>query len=147
MKKNLIIAGLTAVTLIAAAFAYRPVTEYLTEKPVNKSIAFSVYRDTNYNSEVYDQTSAKVHIVVEKVSKHGRKIVWENTIDARSLKQYPTADKAISQKIIVPGIFERKEHLEVKYFLIYDTKGTELEMQNGSVVSKGVKAEKLDINI
>ena len=147
MKKNLIITGVAAVVVVIAALVYKPIMQVVSEKPVSKSIAFSVYRDTNYNSEVYDQTSAKVHIVVEKVSKHGRKIVWENTIDARSLKQYPTADKAISQKIIVPGIFERKEHLEVKYFLIYDTKGTELEMQNGSVVSKGVNAEKLDINI
>lgn len=147
MKKNLIIAGLVAVTIVAASFAYKPIINAITEKPVSKSIAVSVYRDTNYNSDIYNQTSARVHIVVEKVSKKGRSIVWENTIDARLLKQYPTADKAISQKIVVPGVFERKEHLEVKYYLIYDSKGTELEMQNGAVVSKGVKAEKLDINI
>ena len=147
MKKNLIISASAAVVLLIAAIAYKPVSQALTDTPVEKSIDFSVYSVNNYNSAAYNHTSAQVHIIVEKVSKHSRTIVWEKTMDTRLLKQYPTADKAISQKIIVPGIFDKKEHLEVKYILIYDSKGSQLEMQDGTVVSTGAKSGKLNIGI
>jgi hypothetical protein len=147
MKKNLIIAGFIAATVILGLVAHKPLKQVFTEKPVEKSIAFSVYRANNYTSSVYDQTSARVHVIVEKVSKHSRIIVWEKTMDAKQLRQYPTADRPIVEKIIVPGIFDKKEHLEVKYILVYDSKGSQLEMQNGTVVSTGAKSGKLDITI
>ena len=147
MKKNLIISGIIAATVIIGLVAYKSINQALTEIPVEKSIAFSVYRANNYSSDVYSQTSAQVHVIIEKVSKHGRTIVWEKTMDARLLKQYPTVDQATSQKIIVPGIFDKKEHLEIKYVLIYDSKGSQLEMQDGKVVSTGTKSGRLDISI
>ncbi|QEC69664.1 hypothetical protein FRZ67_21035 [Panacibacter ginsenosidivorans] len=147
MKKNLIIAGIVAATVVIGLIAYKPIKQALTERPVEKSIAFSVYRANNYTSDAYNQTSAQVHIIVEKVSKHSRTIVWEKTMDAKLLKQYPSADQAMSQKIIVPGILDKKEHLEVKYVLIYDSKGSQLEMQDGTVVSTGAKSGRLDITI
>ena len=147
MKKNLIISASAAAVLLISAIAYKPVTQAFTDTPVQKSIDLAVYSANNYSSAAYNQTSAQVHIIVEKVSKHSRTIVWEKTMDARLLKQYPTADKAISQKIIVPGVHDRKEHLEVKYFLIYNSKGSQLEMQDGTVVSSGAKSGKLNIGI
>ena len=147
MKKNLIITGIIAATAIIGVIAYNSIKQVLTETPVEKSIAFSVYRANNYTSDVYSQTSAQVHIIIEKVGKHSRTIVWEKTMDARLLKQYPTVDQATSQKIIVPGIFDKKEHLEIKYVLIYDSKGSQLEMQDGKIVSTGVKSGRLDISI
>ena len=147
MKKNLIIAGLVTVVIALGSIAYKPVINVLTEKPVEKSIALNVYRANTYNGDIYNQTSAQVHVIVEKVSKRGRSIVFEKTLDAKLLKQYPTADQPIIERIIVPGINDRKEHLEVKYVLTYDTKGSQLEMQSGTVMSKGISTEKLDINI
>ena len=147
MKKNLIIAGLVTVVIVLGTIGYKPIMNLLTEKPVAKSIALNVYRANTYNGDIYNQTSAQVRVIVEKVSKHGRSIVFEKTMDAKLLKQYPTADRPIIERIIVPGINDRKEHLEVKYVLTYDTKGSQLEMQSGTVVSRGVNAEKLDINI
>lgn len=147
MKKNVIIAGLIAAGVALGLVAYKPIKQAFTEKPVEKSIAFSVYRANNYTSDAYNQTSAQVHIIVEKVSKHDRTIVWEKTMDAQLLKQYPTADKALSQKITIPGILDKKEHLEVKYVLIYDSKGSQLEMQDGTIVSTGIESEKLNISI
>ncbi|MBG9376726.1 hypothetical protein I5907_10795 [Panacibacter sp. DH6] len=147
MKKNLIIAGLVTVVIALGSIAYKPVMNVLTEKPVEKSIALNVYRANTYNGDIYNQTSARVHVIVEKVSKRGRSIVFEKTLDAKLLKQYPTADQPIIERIIVPGINDRKEHLEVKYVLTYDTKGSQLEMQSGTVMSKGISTEKLDINI
>jgi hypothetical protein len=147
MKKNLIITAVVAAIVITGLVAYKPIKQALTETPVEKSIAFSVYRANNYTSDVYSQTSAQVHIIIEKVSRHSRTIVWEKTMDARLLKQYPTVDQATSQKIIVPGIFDKREHLEIRYVLIYDSKGSQLEMQDGKVVSTGAKSGKLDISI
>lgn len=147
MKKSLTITGIIVAVILMGFAAYKPVKQAFTEKPVEKSIAFSVYRANNYNAEVYNQTSARVHVIVEKVSKHSRTIVWEKTMDARQLKQYPTADRPIVEKIIVPGIFDKKEHLEVRYVLTYDSRGSQLEMQNGTVVTSGTRSGAIDINI
>ncbi|CAN5276750.1 hypothetical protein BH11BAC6_BH11BAC6_11310 [soil metagenome] len=148
MKKNLtIITGLIIATVLDGIVAYQPVITAFTEKPVEKRIALSVYRANNYSSEVYNQTSAQVHIVVEKVSKHTRTIVWEKTLDTRLLKQYPTIDQAMSQNITIPGVLDKKEHLEIKYTLIYNSKGSQLEMEDGSVLSTGENTGKLHISI
>ena len=147
MKKNLIIAAIVTVVAIFGIVAYKPIKRAFSDTPVEKRIALNVYRAGNYNADIYNHTSAQVHIIVEKVGKHSRTIVFEKTIDAKLLKQYPTADKPMVEKIIVPGIFDKKEHLEVKYILTYDSKGSQLEMQNGTVVSKGISPEKLNINI
>jgi len=147
MKKNIAIATIAAFTVIAiAALAYKPIADYLNEKPVDKSIAFSVYRANAYTSDVYDQTSAQVHIVVEKVSRHTRTVVWDKIMDPKLLKQYPTIEQAMSQKITIP-VRDRKEHLEVRCFLIYNSKGSELEMQDVTTVTAGQKSGKLEIGI
>jgi len=147
MKKNLIITAIASIGIILGFISYKPMKMMLTEKPVEKTIAYQVYRAANYSSEAYNQTSAQVHIIVEKVSKHTRTIVWEKTMDAQLLKQYPTLNNAAYEKIHIPGIVDRKEHLEVKYVLTYDSKGSQLEMQSGTVVSAGAKTGKLEIGI
>jgi hypothetical protein len=42
-------------------------------------------------------------------------------------------------------VLDKKEHLEVTYTLTYDSNGSELQMQNGTVVYGS--SDKLDISI
>lgn len=136
------------VLLVLGAAIYSPAKEALTKKaPVTKSISFAVYKGGNYSSEVYNNTSAQIHIVVEKVSGKIRTLVWDKTFDAKLLNQYPSIENALSQNIIVPNVFDKKEHLEVTYTLIYNSKGSQLKMQSGTVVSGDVKINKVDISI
>ena len=101
-------------------------------KPVEKNISFALYKGNDYNADVYNNTSATVHIVIEKISSKGRTTVWEKTFDAQTLKQYPSLQQAIAQTVKVPNVF--------------DSKGSQLQMQNGVMV-KGNGTDKVYISI
>lgn len=145
MKKHLL--WLSVVVVVAIAAMNKQVRDAITPaKPVEKSISFALYKEGNYAAEIYSNTSAKVHITIEKVSGKSRRTVWEKTFDAQSLKQYPSLQEAMAQTVKVPNVFDAKEHLEVSYTLTYNSKGSELQMQNGIVV-KGNGSDKVYIGI
>jgi hypothetical protein len=147
MKK---IKFLTPIIVAAAVAVYTmsgSIKEIVTPaKPVEKNISFALYKGSDYNSDVYNSTLATVHITIEKVSRKGRTTVWEKTFDAQTLKQYPSLQQAIAQTVKVPNVFDSKEHLEVSYTLTYNSKGSELQMQNGIMVN-GNGTDKVYISI
>ena len=140
MKKHLL--WLSVVVIVAIAAMNKQVREVITPaKPVEQSVSFAVYKESNYASAIYNNTSAKVHVVIEKVSGKERKTVCEKTFDAQTLKDYPSLQEALAQTVKVPNVFNSKEHLEVSYTLTYNSKGTELQMQNGVVVNNSSNNE------
>jgi len=147
MKK---IKFLTPIIVAAAVAVYTlsgSIKEVVTPaKPVEKNISFALFKGNDYNADVYNNTSATVHITIEKVSSKGRTTVWEKTFDAQTLKQYPSLQQAIAQTVKVPNVFDSKEHLEVSYTLTYNSKGSELQMQNGIMVN-GNGTDKVYISI
>lgn len=106
MKKQIILFSV-ALSVITATIC-KQVKNVFDDKPVDKSISFAVYKENNYTSDVYNYTSAKVHIVVEKVIAGRRQKVWEKTLDAQSVRQYPSLENAISQQIIIPNVMTAK---------------------------------------
>jgi hypothetical protein len=144
MKKNLL--WLPVIVLVLVAAVYSPVRRSAAqEKTENKSISFAVYKSNNYTSEVYNKTSVRLHITIEKVSGKNRRIVWDKTFDAKLLREYPALDNALSQKVTVPNVLDKKEHLEVTYTLLYNSNGSELQMQSGTIVYG--TSDKVDISI
>jgi hypothetical protein len=137
MKKYII--GLTVILLIAGAALYKPVKRKFDEKPVNKNIAFSIYKGANYTSKVYDGTSVQIRIVVEKVRGVKSTVVWDKTFDEKLLKQYPSLEHAITQEVNIAGVFEKKEQLVVRYYLTYNSKGSELQMQDARIVEDSAR--------
>lgn len=139
MKKHLL--WLSVIVVVAIAAMNKQVRESIapSAKPVEQSVSFAVYKESNYASSIYNNTSAKVHVVIEKVRGTERKTVWEKTFDAQTLKDYPSLQEAMAQTVKVPNVFNSKEHLEVSYTLTYNSKGTELQMQNGVVVNSNNK--------
>lgn len=121
--------------LVLGVVVYRPVKEATQPKLVNKNISFAVYKSSDYNSGAYNSTSAQVHITVEKINNKGQHtVVWDRTLDAKYLSQYPSVENALQQKITVHNVNEKKEKLVVYYTLIYNSKGSELQMQDGTVI-------------
>lgn len=147
MKKHLLWLSVVAAVVLFAATNKQVKALVTPAQPVEKSISFAVYKGNNYASEIYSNTSAQVHIVIEKVDGNKRTTVWEKTLDARSLQQYPSMQNAISQTVTIPNLFSKKEHLEVSYTLTYNSKGTELQMQNDAVIDSSSGASKLYISI
>jgi hypothetical protein len=144
MNKNLAwLPGL----LILSAVIYNPLKKAAEVKPVNKNISFAVYKSNPYSAKVYDNTSAQVHIIVEKVNAKGQHtVVWNKTLDSKCLSQYPSIKNALRQKITIPNVNEKKEWLVVDYTLTYNSKGSELQMHEGIILSKD-NTSKVEISI
>jgi hypothetical protein len=133
--------------MVLGAVIYKPVKEATESKLVNKNVSLAVYKGSDYTSGVYDSTSAQVHIVVEKVTTKGqRSIVWDRTLDAKSLSLYPSIQNALKQNITVYNINEKKEYLVVDYTLTYNSNGAELQMHDAEVV-KDSDTNRVDISI
>ena len=125
----------------------KPLNELLSpDKIISKNIRLEIYKGDNYTSTVYNDAFAKLQVTV-KVRGYKRCIVWQKQYDAKLLSQYPSAANAISQNVVIPNVADRNEHLEVVYTLTYDTKGSVMLLQDGTVVAKGVKTNMLAITI
>src|SRR2546423_15199611 len=120
--------------IVLGALTYKPVKETMETKLVNKSISFAVYKSSPYTSGIYKSTSAQIHIIIEKVNTGGKHtIVWDTTLDAKSLSQYPSMENALRQKVTVSRVNEKRDHLVVYYTLTYNSNGSELQMQDRTV--------------
>ena len=143
---NKILTWLPAVMVLEAVI-YRPVKEATETKTVNKNLSFAVYKSNAYTSAAYNNTSAEVHIVVEKVNTSGKRtIVWDKKLDSKGLSQYPSVENALKQNVTIPNVNQKKEYLTVYYTLTYNSKGSELQMQDGTIV-KDSGSGKVDISI
>ena len=101
----------------------------------NKDISFVVYKSNSYKSDVYKNSSAQVHIVIEKINTYGQQtLVWEKTMDAKPLSKYPPVQNAFKQNVTVHNVNDQKEYLVVGYTISYNSKGSELQMHNATVV-------------
>jgi len=134
MKRNLLWLAFVFLVVISCVAAYRPLMKAIKGKPIEKNISFAIYKENNYSSKIYRNSSAKIYIAVEKVECNTRTLVWDTTFDARLLKSYPSAKKALSQKITIPNIFAKQEHLEMNYVVTYNSNGSVLSMQSGAFI-------------
>lgn len=117
------------------------------EKTVSKSISFAVYTQNTYTAKIYNDASAKLQVTVVKVRGGKRSTVWQKQFDAKLLKDYPSLQNALAQKVVVNNVVDAKEHLEVVYTITYNANGNQLQLQDGTVMQKGDNNQKLFINI
>lgn len=131
---NKYLAWLPVIMLIGGSL-YTPVKEAREDKPANKSISFAVYKSNSYASDAYNNTTAQVHIILEKVRGNERTVLWDTVLDAKSLKDYPTEQEPFNKTLTVSGVKDGRDHLEVRYILTYISNGSQLQMQDGTAVS------------
>jgi hypothetical protein len=143
---NKLLIWLPAVMILGGVM-YKPVKEATKSKLVDKNISFAVYKGSSYTSGVYNHTSVQVHMIIEKVNTKGQHtIVWDKTLNSKALSQYPSAGNALKQNVTISNVNQKKEYLVVYYTLIYNSKGSELQMQEGTTV-KDSNSGKVDISI
>jgi hypothetical protein len=123
------------VLMIAGILTYKSAKEAREEKPLNRSISFAVYKIDSYTSEAYNNTSAQVHIIIERAGKKERTVVHDTMLNSKVLKDYPSVDKVQFQNIVIPSVNTCKEYLQVRYILTYNSNGDELQVQNAAVIS------------
>ena len=145
--KKIILEILLGLTLPAAIFHTQVANVFSTEKAVNKEVSFSITRDTNYNEKAYDMASATVRVVIFKVRDNKQTILWNKVYGSMLLKDFPVNGKQMAETVIVRNISDRKEKLFVTYIVTYNTKGSVVELQNGTTLAKGAKQDKLEISL
>jgi len=147
MKKQLIWLPVVIAAVLLAAWN-KPLRELMTpEKAVTKNVSLAVYTNDNYNASIYSNASASLQVSIVKVRGSERKVVWQKSYDAKLLKDYPTFANALAEKVVVNNVVDSKDRLEVVYTLTYNDKGNQLQLQDGTIISKGEKGGKLFINI
>ena len=100
----------------------------IVEVPISRTISFSLYKGSNYTSQIYKSSSATINIAIWKIRNASQDLVWDTTIDAKQLSKYPLFKKAISKTVTIPHIYKRKDHLEINYVLTYNSKGSILKI-------------------
>ena len=128
MKKRLLWLALILIVSGVSFAAILPMVKQVKEIPVSKTISFSLYKGSNYNSKAYKGSSAQIDIIIEKVDDESRTRIWDTTLDTKLLSKYPVFKKAISKTVIIPEVYDGKEHLEISYILIYNSNGSILRM-------------------
>jgi len=133
--------------IILAVVIYKPVKEAMETKLVTKSISVSVYKSSSYTSLVYNNTSAKVNIIVEKVDTKGKRtIVCDKKLEQKYLSEYPSVENALKENITIYNLDGKKECLLVHYIVTYNSKGSELQM-HGSTFLNDNNTGGIDISI
>ena len=132
MKKYIL--WLAALIVIGAAMS-QPVKEAMTQKPVDKNISFAVYKGTAYASRVYNNTSAQIDVIIEKVKGINHTQVWSKTFDAKMVQQYPSLEQAMLKTVTVPKV-SQNEHLKITYTITYNSGGSELQMHSSALVDR-----------
>src|SRR5215510_1768271 len=108
MKKYLLWRVAVLLVICTTLYAQR-VGNMIPENKMNKSISIAVYKGSTYQSKIYNNTFATLHITIEKVNGLNHTIVWDKIFDAKLLKQYPDAANAFAQKVVVENILKKKE--------------------------------------
>jgi hypothetical protein len=137
MKKQLLFIALALIaTIITIIFVEKNTsTESVTVNTVNENVSLVVYKSADYTSTAYNNASAQLHVTIEKVNPAGENtIVWDKTFDAKYLSQYPSVEDAIKQNVEINNIRAKNEYLVVKYDIIYNSQGSELQMQNNVII-------------
>ncbi len=148
MKKNILLwLAVGAAVVLLAAWSKPLIATINFEKPVSKNISFAVYTNSSYSSSVYNAASAKLQVTVVKVRGNKRSTVWQKEYDAKLLKDYPSLQNALAQKVTISNVVDSKDHLEVLYTITYNSNGSQIQLQDGAVVAKGAKNGNLFINI
>jgi len=145
--KKIILEILLGLTIPTAIFHTSIANLFTAEKPVTKQISYSIARDSNYNQKAYDMAVAAVHVVIFKVRDHKQVVLWSKTYNNTPLKNYPVTASALQQTVTVNNILERKEKLYVTYTVTYNTKGSIVQIENGTCLAKGDNKGQLFISL
>jgi hypothetical protein len=86
-------------------------------------------------------------VTITKVNHNSRVTVWTKTFDPLQLKQYPSLEDALLQKVAINNVFDSREHLEIRSTVSYYSNGSVLEIEDGVLVSKGITGGTLIISI
>ncbi len=145
MTTKLIITVTSALLVLTSGSFFS--VKHSAKKPVDKNVNVEIYKTASYVSPAYANTFATLEVTVVRVNGNKKDTAFQHTFQPKQLKDYPASDKPLVQTITIPNVNDNREKLEIFYRLKYDTKGSELNFSDGTVIGKGVQSGKLNIKI
>jgi hypothetical protein len=145
MKTKLIIT-VTSAILVLTSGSFIGIKNSI-KKPVDKNINVEVYKTASYIAPAYANTFATLEVTIVRVNGNKKDTAFQHIFQPKELKDYPASDKPLVQTITIPNVNDNRERLEIFYRLTYNTKGSELNFSEGTVIGKGVQSSKLNIKI
>ncbi len=145
MKKIFVTAAILAGIFLCSC---KKLEHVFTSTPLtSKSIDLSLYKNISYNAPVYNNVSATVQVTITKISKGERKVIWQHNYGPKQLKQYATSTEPWLQKIHIRNINDKKDKFEVSYLLMYNVKGTMLNLTSDTLLVKGKENQAISISV
>ncbi len=145
MKRTLIICTAALITTVCSLFYF--IKDAAPVQPVNKSISVEVYKSASYVSPVYSNATAALEVTIIRVKNDMKDTVWQHSFEPTALKNFPEADKPITQRISISNVNDCKEALEIHYKIVYNSLGSILNYRNYTTIGQGQQSGKLDIKI
>lgn len=133
----------TIAFIVASATFVKPACE---SKGVstNKNISLIVYKDYNYNGEIYKNTTVQIEVTIEKISGRKRTPVWAKTFIATEISEFPEINEAIPEHLLIKKS-KGKEYFEAVYTLKYSTYGQELILYGKQIMEPNNRVLKISI--
>lgn len=145
--KKLILEILMGLSFNAAIFHTQIANIFSAEKPVTKTISLSIARGAQYDESAYNMSKASVRVIIFKVKDNKQIVLWDKNYDTLLLKNYPAFSNALHNEVTVSNILDHKEKLYVTYIITYNTKGSVMQIENGTTLLRGEKNSNVVINI
>jgi len=146
MKKGILL--IAAIIMSGAIGLYGKKISYLIyEKPLVKTVEFSISAGSDYSAPLYKKSKADVYLSIYKFSNNNREIIWEGSLDKGAISSYPFTSPPLYRKVSIYNVYENRETLVASYKVRYYSKGYELSYEDGIILSKGMKGDILNIKI
>ncbi|TDH23356.1 hypothetical protein EXU57_17960 [Segetibacter sp. 3557_3] len=144
MKKFLLLLGPVLFSLALQGNVREMITP---EKPVQKTVRFSIYASSNYSKSLYKQSKAKIILSIWRYKGRSQEQIWEGTVDAGRLRNYPSAEDPLFREVNLFGVKEHKEMLVAAYKVMYDSKGSTLAYDRGYIVPVGDSTKSVTVRL
>lgn len=145
MKKLLIIGLLSLIIQFSSCSNKEDQLEQL--QLSSKSIDLSLYKNISYNAPVYNGASASLQVTITKISGEKREIVWYHNYGPKRLKKYASNKMPGHEIIVIDNLNTATETLEVSYLLIYNIKGTLLNLSSDTLLENTKDSETIRIGV
>jgi len=146
MKKGIFILMFFLLSGIAGLYG-KKISHIIKPKSDTKTVRFFVFAGTDYSTNLYKKSKARVILTICRFRGAQEEVVWEGVVDEGAIKNYPSRVNSILKEVSVYNVSDRIETLAAYYKVVYDYKGSTMTYQEGITLGDGSGTDSLKIAI
>lgn len=145
--RKIIFTIILSMAFITASFHAQVKKLVINERKMNKNIHMAISARNNYSSHTYKYCEARINYTVIKVRGAKRDTLIQKQFLPFKLKELPSLAKEFDEKIAINDVADRREQVLIKYTVTYSSKGSILRVNHEQLISRGVQADSVRIDI